>query len=827
MQPPATSHTDVSVSERLDIARRMLADGNTVRVIELLDDHAANDPTGESFIVLGDASFLAGQYDRAERAWRAALALRPDNVALHEKAGRAALNVVTGMSIDEPQFQRFSEQFNLEWLLGGPHPGESRTQLEDGRTAEDFLRRLSESVGNAAGAALGTIADAVVSKLAARAGAAGITTDVWTNWHTTAGSLPESLRPAFQLIRLAFMRDSLFANNLVRPYADDAKTAFVETTAEPPEWALLWRTADGSWNDLRKDADGKYDPMVGAAYTRFFRNVGDDKGLDATWPRENPGTNPVSVRELSRALFAPKGGRTPAPFLNVWAASWIQFMIHDWISHGNASPNTIARIPLADDDPMRRYGIDTLGIPATAPDITRTTAEASRPPTFVNEVTHWWDGSQLYGSDAVTQHSLRAHEGGRLALGDDGLLPTDATSGLERTGFVRNWWLGLGMLHTLFVKEHNAICEHLAATYPSWDDERLFQTARLINAALMAKIHTVEWTPAVLPNRTLNDAMRGNWYGVLASWFGGEKPSTLEPINIPSSILGGIVGGPTATFARYGLSEEFAAVYRMHSLLPDAVHLRAGDGTTVEVPLLRTRHTAVGQLIRRFGLRAIATAMGEQNCFALVANNYPAALLDISTPEMPLVDLGALDLFRDRERGVPRYNQLRMELGLERVPGFDALTDDPATAATLRSMYGVDAGGRDRIDDVDLLVGTLCEGHRPAGFGFGETLFQIFILNASWRLLADRFYTADYRPEIYTPEGLSWIDNTTFKDVLLRHHPGLEATGLGNVRNAFEPWDEGRLDPSRHPTRAFDAALKSDPWAGERAMSNASMKAAR
>jgi hypothetical protein len=226
----------------------------------------------------------------------------------------------------------------------------------------------------------------------------------------------------------------------------------------------------------------------------------------------------------------------------------------------------------------------------------------------------------------------------------------------------------------------------------------------------------------------------------------------------------------------------------------------------------------VKRLLREHGPSAVASSLGQQNCCALVANNYPAALLDLSSPDMPVMDLGAIDLYRDRERGVPRYNQLRKELGLRRLPDFDTLTGDPEIATRLRRAYGVDADGKDRVDDVDLLIGTLCEGNRPDGFGFGETLFQVFILNASWRLLGDRFYTTDYRPEVYTKEGLDWIDRSGFKEVLLRHFPELERTGLGNVRNAFEPWDEGRLDPARHPTRAFDGALESDPWAGERAI---------
>ena len=116
---------------------------------------------------------------------------------------------------------------------------------------------------------------------------------------------------------------------------------------------------------------------------------------------------------------------------------------------------------------------------------------------------------------------------------------------------------------------------------------------------------------------------------------------------------------------------------------------------------------------------------------------------------------------------------------------------------------------------MDLLVGTLCEGHRPPGFGFGETLFQVFILNATWRLLGDRFYTDDFREEVYTREGLDWIDDATMKSVLLRHFPSLATSALANVSNAFEPWDEGRLDPARHPLRAFDPSLGPDLWAGD------------
>ena len=41
---------------------------------------------------------------------------------------------------------------------------------------------------------------------------------------------------------------------------------------------------------------------------------------------------------------------------------------------------------------------------------------------------------------------------------------------------------------------------------------------------------------------------------------------------------------------------------------------------------------------------------------------------------------------------------------------------------------------------------------------------------ASRRLQSDRFFTVDYTPEVYTPEGLQWIEDTSMGDV---HPPPL------------------------------------------------------
>jgi len=81
----------------------------------------------------------------------------------------------------------------------------------------------------------------------------------------------------------------------------------------------------------------------------------------------------------------------------------------------------------------------------------------------------------------------------------------------------------------------------------------------------MAKIHTVEWTPAILAHPTLRIAMDANWWGLA-----GEKLTKLVGrISKKSVIISGIPGsGADQDGVPYSLTEEFTSVYRMHSLLP-------------------------------------------------------------------------------------------------------------------------------------------------------------------------------------------------------------------------------------------------------------------
>jgi Animal haem peroxidase len=131
-----------------------------------------------------------------------------------------------------------------------------------------------------------------------------------------------------------------------------------------------------------------------------------------------------------------------------------------------------------------------------------------------NSVTHWWDGSMLYGSTQVQADSVRTVDG-KLILDDDDEMAYVGNT--PRTGFSLNWWAGLHVMHTIFAREHNYIVEQLEIQYSGqYSVDEKFQIARLCVSALMAKIHTIEWTPTLLDNP-------GTQIGLNANWRGGEE----------------------------------------------------------------------------------------------------------------------------------------------------------------------------------------------------------------------------------------------------------------------------------------------------------------
>ncbi|OBG30226.1 peroxidase family protein [Mycobacterium sp. 852002-51057_SCH5723018] len=571
------------------------------------------------------------------------------------------------------------------------------------------------------------------------------------------------------VLNLDAFRGVLRAHNLIDTEPHEAPPQPRSVPPPIPEDVRTARTADGRYNDMSV-------PRMGAVGATFGRNLNADYRPDLF---NEPNPVVVSEKLLTRERFLPAG------FLNVIAAAWIQFQVHDWVSHARyrlgerdvevplPSGMTWANTPGGEpESKMRIAGNKALSV-----------ASDGTERLFADATSHWWDGSEVYGSDPEKMAALR--EGPKIRLTDDGYLPTDL-SGMELTGFNESWWLGLGALHTMFAREHNVVCDELRTHYPTWSDDRVFNTARLVVSALIAKIHTVEWTPAILATEPIDVGLHTNWNGPPSDWItklGIWLMDVHSSVGIPSTT-------PDHHGTPYSLTEDFVTVYRMHPLIPD--DYRFADHQSGDIVQTREFGEITGaqadKELRSLGLASTLYSFGIAHPGAITLNNYPQALRSF-VRDGERIDLSVVDLVRTRRRGVPRYNDFRTGLHKPRLRHWEQLSEDPEAVRRLREVYR-------SIDEVDTMIGLYAEAP-PEGFGFSDTAFRIFILMASRRIQSDRFLTVDFRPEIYSPLGMDWVRQNDMSTVILRHCPDLAAL-LPRGQSAFAPW---RTVAAKEPKR--------------------------
>ncbi|KAK9071707.1 hypothetical protein SSX86_008136 [Deinandra increscens subsp. villosa] len=533
-----------------------------------------------------------------------------------------------------------------------------------------------------------------------------------------------------------------------------------------------FRTADGKFND-------PFNEGAGGEGTFFGRNM---PPVDQHDKLLKPDPMVVATKLLTRRQFVDTGKQ-----FNMIAASWIQFMVHDWIDHLEETNQIELKAPgeVASECPLKSFKFyKTKEVDTGFNDIKKG---------HLNIRTPWWDGSGVYGSNSSKLKKLRTFKDGKLKIREDGLLEHD-DKGVPLSGDVRNGWVGLSTLQALFTLEHNKICDALKEEYQDdLGDEDLYRHARLVTSAVIAKIHTIDWTVELLKTDMLHVAMRANWYGLLGKRFKDAFG------HVGGAILGGLVGlkKPNNHGVPYSLTEEFVSVYRMHSMLPDQLSIRDVDSTpgpnkspnlTKKVNLIDLIGRKGEKELSKIGIETQIVSMGHQACGALELWNYPAWLRDIvpqnvdGTDRPDHVDLPSLEIYRDRERNVARYNEFRRSIFLIPISKWEDLTDDKEAIEMLREVYD------DEVEQLDLLVGLMAE-KKIKGFAICETAFVIFIIMASRRLEGDRFFTSDFNEEVYTKKGLEWVNTTeSLKDVLDRHYENLTDKWMASA-SAFTVWD--------------------------------------
>jgi hypothetical protein len=395
--------------------------------------------------------------------------------------------------------------------------------------------------------------------------------------------------------------------------------------------------------------------------------------------------------------------------------------------------------------------------------------------------------------------------------------------------------------------------------------DELFEITRLVVSAEIAKIHTIEWTTQLLYDEALHKGMNANWSGLFEKYpavgtavetvMGRMKRSgDLTDANLKYSAFAGgpgifgmrneihdclliyffcmdrytfptpddINGGTHHFGSPFNFPEEFITVYRLHPLVPDLIEYRRcnePDHIQEVIPVVETFRKKATTAMHDKGLANLALSMGRQRLGRLTLLNHPQFLQNLHIDDAGhQIDVAALDIIRDRERGVPRFNEFRRQYGLRTLTSFDDFIDEKLVEAAkkdpakqreldrqteivkrLRTVYGrhvcdkskvittaqkirietaegvrwepIDdclghANGTeiDNIEDLDTVVGWLAEPVRPHGFAISETQFQVFILNASRRLFSDRFFTSSFRKEFYSKVGVEWVMNNGPED---------------------------------------------------------------
>jgi Animal haem peroxidase len=481
------------------------------------------------------------------------------------------------------------------------------------------------------------------------------------------------------------------------------------------------RSFDGSGNNVEHPGWGRmgtpYLRVVKAAYADGIRKM-----LDGPSPRyisnrifNDGGQNVLSENDVSQ-----------------WGWVWGQFLDHTF-GLRDERPGESAPIRFASTDRLERFRDDLGSI-----DFARTPAAPGTgvmtPRQETNTVSSYIDGFAVYGGRAKRLEWLRVGPvDGTLADNDASLLLPDnylpranargdiaaapsmdlmgALAGHRTTAVVAgdvraNENIALTAVHTLFAREHNRIVSLLPATLR---EEDKFEIARRVVGAEEQYVTYHEFLPAM---------------GVHLPPYRGYDA------NVNASI-----------------SNEFATVgYRVHSMVHGELEPEAPVGTYGSDQLEAFRHEGIEaesqgeevklviplgvaygnpDLLTAVGLGPLLRGLGDERQYKndeQIDDSMRSILFQIPKPGVrdpsvcgePVVrpscfsvvqDLGAIDVQRGRDHGIPPYNQLRIAYGLSPKPSYAAITGE----STDRFARSRPISRRDPIDDPDILDFTKLE----------------------------------------------------------------------------------------------------------------------
>ncbi|MFW2390364.1 MAG: peroxidase family protein [Polyangiales bacterium] len=495
---------------------------------------------------------------------------------------------------------------------------------------------------------------------------------------------------------------------------------------EPQRRGPEFRNIDGSDNNER-------DAELGAANTQLARWCPTDYADGAS---AMAGAGRPSARDVSNAVVAQiesVPNRNGASDL-LW--QWGQFLDHDIDLTDAADPPETEPIAVPTGDPF--FDPTSTGaevIPFNRSLYDKATGDVD-PRQQMNEITHWVDASNVYGSEDERAAMLRTNDGtGKLLVSEGNLLPFNHEGlpnaggdsvDLFLAGDVRaNEQVGLTALHTLFVREHNRLADEIAQRNPNLSGDEIYERARQIVAAQMQVITYEEFLPTLLGAGALTP-------------YNGYTPNTDARI---SNLFSG-------------------AVFRLgHSMLSGTLlRLDANGNEIAEGHLpLRNAFFAPSRIIDEGGIEPLLRGLALQTCQQIdvqVVDDVRNFLF--GPPGAGGFDLPALNMQRGRDHGLPDYNTARVAMGLEPKSSFAEVTSDSIVQERLASVYG-------RVDEIDVWLGGLAEDPVNGGL-VGELVFTVVKLQFERLRDGDRFWY-----ERLPDELLRDIADTRLADIIRRN----------------------------------------------------------
>ncbi|XP_070845528.1 phosducin-like protein [Chaetodon trifascialis] len=346
---------------------------------------------------------------------------------------------------------------------------------------------------------------------------------------------------------------------------------------------------------------------------------------------------------------------------------------------------------------------------------------------FTKALAHGVDAGHVYGDNLERQLHLRLHKGGKLKyqLIDGEMYPPSVTEAPIKMSYppgtppesqmaigqeVFGLLPGLGMYATLWLREHNRVCDILKAEHPTWDDEQLFQTSRLIIIGETIRIVIEEYVQHL------------------------------------SGYLLHLKFDPTLLFNshfQYGnrIALEFSQLYHWHPLMPDTFFIN-GDELSYTQFLFNTSvvtHYGIEKLVDAFSRQVAGQIGGGHNINAVVTK----------------VAVGTIK--ESRQLRMQPFNEYRKRFNLKPYTSFREFTDNEEIARELEEFYG-------DIDALEFYPGMMLEKTR-AGAIFGESMVEMGAPFSLKGLLGNPLCSPDYwKPSTFGGKvGFDIVNSATLK----------------------------------------------------------------